>query len=41
MSFFNFLVVKPNEHQIPEVYKLAREFGVDQVVLKTAQIYDY
>jgi radical SAM protein with 4Fe4S-binding SPASM domain len=38
---FQFLVVKPNEHQIPEVYKLAREFGVDQVVLKTAQIYDF
>ena len=38
---FQFLVVKPNEHQIPEVYKLAKEFGVDQVALKTAQIYDY
>lgn len=38
---FQFLVVKPNEHQIPEVYKLAHSLGVDQVVLKTAQIYDY
>ena len=38
---FQFLVVKPNEHQIPEVYALAKELGVDQVVLKTAQIYDY
>jgi radical SAM protein with 4Fe4S-binding SPASM domain len=38
---FQFLVVGPNEHQIPEVYKLARELGVDQVVLKTAQIYDF
>lgn len=38
---FQFLVVKPNEHQIPEVYRLAKELGVDQVVLKTAQIYDY
>jgi radical SAM protein with 4Fe4S-binding SPASM domain len=38
---FQFLVVKPNEHQIPEVYKIASELGVDQVVLKTAQIYDY
>jgi radical SAM protein with 4Fe4S-binding SPASM domain len=36
-----FLVVGPNEHQIPEVYKLAKELHVDQVVLKTAQIYDY
>jgi radical SAM protein with 4Fe4S-binding SPASM domain len=38
---FQFLVVGPNEHQIPEVYKIAEELGVDQVVLKTAQIYDY
>lgn len=38
---FQFLVVKANEHQIPEVYKLASEIGVDQVALKTAQIYDY
>ncbi len=38
---FQFLVVKPNEHQIPEVYKLAKELGVDEVKLKTAQIYDY
>jgi radical SAM protein with 4Fe4S-binding SPASM domain len=38
---FQFLVVKPNEHQIPEVQKLAAQLGVDQVVLKTAQIYDY
>lgn len=38
---FQFLVVKPNEHQIPEVYKLAKELGVNEVKLKTAQIYDY
>jgi radical SAM protein with 4Fe4S-binding SPASM domain len=38
---FQFLVVKPNEHQIDDVYRIARELGVDQVVLKTAQIYDY
>ncbi len=38
---FQFLVVKPNEHQIEEVNRLAREIGVDHVVLKTAQIYDY
>jgi radical SAM protein with 4Fe4S-binding SPASM domain len=38
---FQFLVVKPNEHQIPEIYRLAKNLGVDQVVLKTAQIYDY
>lgn len=38
---FQFLVVAPNEHQIPEVYRMARAYGVDQVVLKTAQIYDF
>ena len=38
---FQFLVVKPNEHQIPEIYRLANEIGVDEVKLKTAQIYDY
>jgi radical SAM protein with 4Fe4S-binding SPASM domain len=38
---FQFLVVGPNEHQIPEIYKLAKKTGVDQVALKTAQIYNY
>jgi radical SAM protein with 4Fe4S-binding SPASM domain len=38
---FQFLVVKPNEHQIDDVKKLAKDLGVDQVVFKTAQIYDY
>jgi radical SAM protein with 4Fe4S-binding SPASM domain len=38
---FQFLVVRPNEHQIAEVKALARELGVDDVWLKTAQIYDY
>jgi radical SAM protein with 4Fe4S-binding SPASM domain len=38
---FQFLVVKPNEHQIEEVKQLAQELGVDEVGLKTAQIYDY
>ncbi len=38
---FQFLVVKPNEHQIKEVYKLAEEIGIDEVKLKTAQVYDY
>jgi radical SAM protein with 4Fe4S-binding SPASM domain len=36
-----FLVVKPNEHQIEDIYKLAKDIGVDEVKLKTAQIYDY
>ena len=38
---FQFLVVKPNEHQIPDIYRLAKEIGVDEVKLKTAQVYDY
>jgi radical SAM protein with 4Fe4S-binding SPASM domain len=36
-----FLVVKPNEHQIDEIFELGKEMGVDEVKLKTAQIYDY
>ena len=38
---FQFLVVKPNEHQIEEVKKIGKEIGVDAVWFKTAQIYDY
>ena len=39
--FFQFLVVKPNEHQIEDIKKLAAEIGVDEVRFKTAQVYDY
>lgn len=39
--FFQFLVVKPNEHQIQEIKALGAEIGVDQVRYKTAQVYDY
>jgi radical SAM protein with 4Fe4S-binding SPASM domain len=39
--FFQFLVVKPNEHQIEDIKKLGKEIGVDQVRFKTAQVYDY
>ena len=38
---FQFLVVRPNEHQVEEVRRLGREVGVDAVWLKTAQVYDY
>jgi radical SAM protein with 4Fe4S-binding SPASM domain len=38
---FQFLVVRPNEHQIDELKLLAKEIGVDEVILKTAQVYDY
>lgn len=38
---FQFLVVRPNEHQLHDVEKLAKELGVDEVLFKTAQVYDY
>jgi len=38
---FQFLVVKPNEHQIDDLKLLAKDIGVDEVILKTAQVYDY
>ncbi len=38
---FQFLVVKPNEHQIDDIYQLAEDIGIDEVKLKTAQVYDY
>jgi radical SAM protein with 4Fe4S-binding SPASM domain len=38
---FQFLVVKPNEHQIHAVRELAKKVGIDEVRFKTAQIYDY
>lgn len=41
MVVFQFLVVKPNEHQMDEVQRLGEELGVDDVWFKTAQIYDY
>jgi radical SAM protein with 4Fe4S-binding SPASM domain len=38
---FQFLVVRPNEHQVDEAKLRARELGVNKIVFKTAQIYDY
>jgi len=38
---FQFLVVKPNEHEISQLQALATKLGVDEVKLKTAQVYDY
>ncbi|RFC54091.1 radical SAM/SPASM domain-containing protein [Brumimicrobium aurantiacum] len=38
---FQFLVVAPNEHETDEVFKLGKSLGVDEVRLKTAQLYDY
>lgn len=36
-----FLVVRPNEHQVDEVKKMAKEIGMDDVWFKSAQVYDY
>jgi radical SAM protein with 4Fe4S-binding SPASM domain len=38
---FQFLVVKPNEHELDDIQKLANDLGVNEVVFKTAQVYDY
>jgi radical SAM protein with 4Fe4S-binding SPASM domain len=38
---FQFLVVKPNEHQIAEAKQLSKFLGVNEIRFKTAQIYDY
>ncbi len=38
---FQFLVVKPNEHQMVEANELSKTLGVDEIRFKTAQIYDY
>jgi radical SAM protein with 4Fe4S-binding SPASM domain len=39
--FFQFLVVRPNEHQMEEARILAKKTGVDGIRFKTAQVYDY
>ncbi|MFM2226919.1 MAG: hypothetical protein RL664_262 [Bacteroidota bacterium] len=38
---FQFLVVRPNEHQIEDAKRLANEYKVDEIRFKTAQVYDY
>jgi radical SAM protein with 4Fe4S-binding SPASM domain len=38
---FQFLVVKPNQHQIEDVKALGKRIGVDEVRFKTAQVYDF
>lgn len=38
---FQFLVVRPNEHQIEEAKALGKEIGVDELLFKTAQVYEY
>ena len=41
LVYFQFLVVKPNQDQVQEVKKLGKELGVDKVLIKSAQIYEY
>ena len=41
LIIFQFLVVKPNEHQTGEIRKIAKMLGVDELRFKTAQVYDY
>lgn len=36
-----FLIVRPNEHEIPAIRHLAKKMQVNRLVLKTAQIYDF
>jgi len=38
---FQFLAVKPNEHEIPDVFKLGKKMKIDEVRIKSAQLYDY
>jgi radical SAM protein with 4Fe4S-binding SPASM domain len=38
---FQFLVVRPNEHQVEKVRQMAASLGVDEVWVKTAQVIDY
>jgi radical SAM protein with 4Fe4S-binding SPASM domain len=38
---FQFLAVRANEHEIPEIHLLGKELNIDEVRIKTAQLYDY
>lgn len=38
---FQFLAVKPNEHEIPAAFELGKKMGIDEVRIKSAQLYDY
>jgi len=39
--YLQFLVMRYNEHEIAMVQQLANDLGVDRVLFKTAQIYDF
>ncbi len=38
---FQYLVVQPNEHELQRAIQLTQELGVDDILFKTAQVYDY
>ncbi len=38
---FQFLAVAPNEQDIPELFEKAKELKIDEVRIKTAQLYDF
>lgn len=38
---FQFLAVAQNEHEISAVHSLGKSIGIDEVRIKTAQLYDY
>lgn len=38
---FQFLAVKPNEHEIQDVFKLGSKMQIDEVRIKSAQLYNY
>ncbi len=38
---WQFIVFKHNEHELAAIKKLADEYGVDELAIKSAQIYDY
>jgi radical SAM protein with 4Fe4S-binding SPASM domain len=41
MVELQFIVFKHNEHQVKDIQALGKELGVDKVVLKTAQLYEF
>ncbi|MBI4929975.1 MAG: SPASM domain-containing protein [Bacteroidetes bacterium] len=38
---FQFVVFRQNEHEVEEIKKLGKKLGIDEVKIKSAQIYDY
>jgi len=38
---FQFLAVKPNEHEVDDVFVLGNKMGIDEVRIKSAQLYDF